>query len=45
MTIHSEKWNANANFTNLGFQPETVNHSKKFIDPESGTHTQTIELL
>ena len=29
--------------TELGFPHYTVNHSKHFVDPDTGTHTQMIE--
>ena len=47
-TIISDKWKA---YIDLDFQLEecemhyTVNHSKNFVDPDTGAHTQDIENL
>ena len=42
-TIHTDLWKGYINIEALGFIHKTVNHSKNFVDPIDGTHTQKIE--
>ena len=46
-TIYSDSWKGyqTNNMEKEGFQHATVNHHFNFIDPESGTHTQTVERM
>ncbi|XP_070406707.1 uncharacterized protein [Nothobranchius furzeri] len=40
----SDEWRAYKNvLTNMGYKHYTVNHSRWFVDPHSGSHTQHIE--
>lgn len=42
--IHSDMWRGYKNIEErLGMEHHTVNHSKNFVDPGSGAHTNTIE--
>ncbi|KAL3105682.1 hypothetical protein niasHT_021565 [Heterodera trifolii] len=45
--IHSDMWRAYGGIPRLpnGYQHFTVNHQQNFIDPVTGTHTQSIESL
>ena len=42
-TIYSDCWKAYSPLNKEGFSHLTVNHSINFVDPETGTHTNTIE--
>lgn len=42
-TIYSDEWAGYKRLSQLGYVHKTVNHSKHFVDPESGVHTQNIE--
>ena len=42
-TIISDCWKAYSKLEEEGFQHQTVNHSKEFINKETGAHTNTIE--
>ncbi|KAI4293486.1 hypothetical protein PAPHI01_2760, partial [Pancytospora philotis] len=43
-TVTSDMWRAYRNLSRkLGLEHRTVNHSLNFVNPEDGTHTQTIE--
>ena len=42
-TIHTDCWRAYNGLVELGYPHYTVNHSKNFVDPETGCHTQMIE--
>lgn len=42
-TIVSDKWAAYNRLANEGYKHETVDHSKNFVNPETGFHTQAIE--
>ena len=44
-TIISDGWAAYKTLKNEGFNHQVVNHSKNFVDPTTGAHTQTIESL
>lgn len=44
-TIHSDCWRAYRSLPEHGYIHRTVNHSLNFVDPETGTHTNTIERL
>ena len=41
--IISDCWKAYSKLEEEGFQHQTVNHSKEFINKETGAHTNTIE--
>ncbi len=42
--IHSDQWAAYSHINQLpGLSHHTVNHSRNFVDPVSGVHTQAIE--
>jgi len=42
--VHTDLWRGYTNLTqNINVQHRTVNHSQNFINPEDGTHTNTIE--
>ena len=43
--IVSDEWLAYRKLNRYGFKHYTVNHSKNFIDPRSGRHTQLMECL
>ena len=45
--IHSDCWPAYNEIKSLpeGYKHFTVNHSKNFVDPKTGSHTQTIERM
>ena len=42
-TIHTDSWKGYYHVGEKGFTHKTVNHSKNFVNPEDGTHTQKIE--
>ena len=42
-TIYSDCWKAYSSLNTEGFSHLTVNHSVNFVDPETGTHTNTIK--
>uniref|UniRef100_A0A6P7FWW9 Uncharacterized protein LOC114334993 n=1 Tax=Diabrotica virgifera virgifera TaxID=50390 RepID=A0A6P7FWW9_DIAVI len=44
-TIYSDCWRAYDCLSHEGFIHQTVNHSKHFVDPVTGTHTNNIERL
>lgn len=41
-TIITDKWKGYSNLSQF-YRHQTVNHSKNFIEPETGAYTQTIE--
>ena len=42
--IYSDLWKGDTNISDyLNMEHQTVNHSQHFKDPETGTHTNTIE--
>jgi transposase-like protein len=43
--IHSDCWKAYQQINKSIYQHHVVNHSKNFVDPDTGTHTQNIERL
>ncbi|HEX4851702.1 MAG TPA: transposase [Puia sp.] len=45
LSVISDQWRAYNTIANHGFTHLNVNHSKNFVDPDTGAHTQTIERL
>ena len=43
--IVSDEWKAYNKLSENGYKHYTVNHSKNYVDPTSGKHTQLIECL
>ena len=43
--ITTDCWGAYTGLEECGFIHETVNHSKHFVDPETGSNTQKIEKI
>jgi transposase-like protein len=41
--VISDGWSAYKDLGSMGFTPQTVNHSIHFVDPNTGTHTNTIK--
>ncbi|KAG0420400.1 hypothetical protein EQH57_0162 [Dictyocoela roeselum] len=41
--VYSDKWGGYKKLKLLGYKHKSVNHSKNFIDPTTGVHTNTIE--
>ncbi|XP_069960631.1 uncharacterized protein [Cherax quadricarinatus] len=44
-TIHSDSWEAYSELNDLGYNHQTVNHSRDFVTPDVGIHTNTISKL
>lgn len=42
-TIRSDEWRAYSSLKHLGYNHQTVNHKKSFINPSTKAHTQNIE--
>lgn len=42
-TVMSDEWAAYSSLSQRGYHHLTVNHSENFVDPVTGSHTQTIE--
>jgi len=43
--IHSDCWRAYDTLRNYDYTHYVVNHTKNFVDPQTGVHTQNIERL
>ena len=41
--INSDGWKGYSALSELGYRHKTVIHKRKYVDPESGAHTQGIE--
>ncbi|CAI6344651.1 unnamed protein product [Macrosiphum euphorbiae] len=39
--IYSDQWRAYSTLKDIGYHHETVNHSEFFVDPTTGTRTNT----
>ena len=44
-TIMSDGWGGYIGLGNAGYVHQSVNHSKNFVDPQTGAHTQQIESM
>ena len=45
MTVYSDEWSSYRHISHLGLDHHTVNHSRNFVNPQNGVHTQTVESL
>ncbi|CAG8681395.1 8963_t:CDS:1, partial [Ambispora gerdemannii] len=41
--VYTDLWRGYRGITELNMSHKTVNHSKNFVDPNTGVHTNTIE--
>ncbi|XP_068250359.1 myosin heavy chain, clone 203-like [Palaemon carinicauda] len=41
--IHSDEWPAYSTLNSHGFVHSTINHQRHYVNPNTGTHTQSIE--
>ncbi|CAH8866463.1 unnamed protein product [Trichobilharzia szidati] len=41
--VHTDEWKGYDSFSSLGYIPHRVNHSSDFVDPVTGTHTDSTE--